>query len=767
MMSNNEKRPILAKGEEYIVPYKLEGGMPKDDKRPSFDEARYRLSHEVKNALEIIDKTPKQFIMDEIIINVKMDVDYSAKSYHPSALISQVNADDVGSKKWMKEIPSASENKSKKIKIGKEIFLRLNRNKLENFERQLRQGNGFSKGAIDNIRSIDSLYFDNHSSLINKFTEDWTEGRVELVLHPFESNIEKAREQLLKLIEQYGGDTSKVKFKTYKSGITFASALLSRNTLSNVLKFNPIRTAHPIFLKQLPSIRSGGSNIPLPLPPINSQKSLIKIGVFDGGVNITNPYFAGFVNENNPIPNPKNNEFLEHGIGVVGAALYGDLSKYGLNVNLPTPVVNVESFRVFPLTDINDIDLYEIIDIIEDIVPNRTDIQVYNLSIGPYGAIDDDNITRFTYAIDELSKAGKTLFAVAVGNDGDLDDDGLCRIQAPSDAVNCLGVGAYSKNNDGTLDRAVYSSYGDGREGCKIKPDFLDFGGSHTSPFQLMSSDAKNRNFSCGTSFSTPLVTAKAAEIIGRCNFGNPLLARALLVHTARHPENKADRYMGHGIASQSVEDILSCIGSSVTTIYQSRLRPTRAIKLPFPYIKDLNFKGKVVVEWTIALSTEVDAKNTEDYTLSCIEDTFYPHVDKYTLSKLMNEKRKTKKIDVNTDIVLINKLIADGWSLGNSPNSFSAFSNKYKTEEERKKNFKWDTVIKRRAEIKYQNLKNPYIVLHAMERYSHDSEFVNYAVAVTMNYLDCKEDVYDLTLRTYNKLEVATIRNVNEILVK
>lgn len=628
-------------------------------------------------------------------------------------------------------------------------------------------GDGFSKGAIENIRSIDSLYFDNHLLLIEKFSDDWTEGRVELVLHPFNSKTEDSKLRLLKLIEQYGGDSSKVKFKTYSSGITFASALLNRETLSNVLKYNPIRTAHPISLKQLPSIKSGNSNIPLPLPPSNDKISSIKMGVFDGGVNINNPYFDRFVIENNPIPTQKNDEFIEHGMGVVGAALYDDLAKYQSNINLPTPMVNVESFRVFPLSDYNDIDLYEVIDIIEDIVPRRPDIQVYNLSIGPYGAIDDDNITRFTYALDELSKDGKKLFVVAVGNDGDLSSNDLCRIQAPADAVNCLGIGAYSKDYYGNLGRADYSSHGDGREGCKIKPDFLDFGGSHTNPFQLISRGGMKRSLSCGTSFATPLVTARAAEIIGRFNIGNPLLARTLLVHTARHPEYKADKYMGHGFANQNVEDILSCVGSSVTTLYQSRLRPTQAIKLPFSYIKDLNYKGKVIVEWTIALATEIDARNTEDYTLSCIEDTFYPNVEKYTLVKYENGKRGTKQVSLSKDKEIIKEYLSEGWYMSKNPNTYSEFSNRYKTEEERKKNFNWDTVIKRRAEIKYSNLKDPYIVLHAMERYNHSADFVNYAVAVTMNYIDCKEDVYDLTLKQYNKLEVATIKAVNEILVK
>ncbi|SUY47662.1 Subtilase family [Clostridium putrefaciens] len=764
---SNKKRPILAKGEEYIVPHKHDNGFSKGDKRLSFEEARYKLSNQVKDVISCINQTPQEFIMDEVIVNVKMDVDYSAKSYHPNAFIKHINAEDVGSKKWMKEITLKDKTKPNKIKLGKEIFLRMSKITLQTLEEQLRSGDDFSKGAIDNIRSIESIYFDNHSILISKFDADWTDGRVELVLHPFESSTEKAKNQLMKLINQYGGETSKVKFKTYASGITFVSAVLTRETLTHVLRFNPIRTAHPIFLKQLPIIRSSGMGMPLPPPPLNVQQSTIKVGVFDGGVNVNNPYFAGCVIENNPILTPKDNNFLDHGMGVVGAALYGDLSGYGLKDNLATPIINVESFRVFPLSDYNDIDLYEIIDIIEDVVPKRPDINVYNLSIGPYGAIDDDNITRFTYAIDELSKDGKTLFVVAVGNDGDLSDDQLCRIQAPSDAVNCLGIGAYSQKSDGTFERAEYSSYGDGREGCKIKPDFLDFGGSTTNPFQLISGSANGRSFSCGTSFSAPLVTAKAAEIIGRCNFGNPLLARVLLVHTAQHPEYKADRFIGHGFANQKVEDILSCVDNSVTTIYQSKLRPTQAIKLPLPYIGNLNYSGKVVVEWTIALSTEIDAKNTEDYTLSCIEDTFYPSQNKYTMSKTINGKRKTKVVNLASDHDTIEELIADDWRLGNNPNSYSDFSNKYKTEQERKNNFKWDTVIKRRAVMAYKNLKDPYLVLHAMDRYGHDAEFVNYAVAVTMDYIDSTEDVYDLTLKTYNKLEVASIRNVNEILVK
>lgn len=764
---SDQKRPILARGEEYITPHKRDRGMEKKDTRPTFDEARYRLSSEIKEAMDLIDAVPKEFILDEFIVNVRMDVNYSAKSYHPIGLISQTDANDVGSKKWIKEVKNINNEKPIKPKIGKEIFLRVNKDTLEKLDEQLIIGKNFSKNAINDIRSIDSLFYDTHSKLINKIHDCWSEGKVELVLHPFGNRTEDAKKNLLQLICQYRGNPEKVRYKTYQSGITFASALLSKETLKNILKYNPIRTAHPIIFKQLPSIRSGDSSFKLPSLPLDTPKSSIKVGIFDGGIDISNPYLKPFSIENNPIKTSKDMNFINHGTGVGGAILYGDLSKYGMDSVLPIPTVNIESFRVFPLSDEKDIDLYEVIDIIEDTVPKRPDISVYNLSAGPYGAIDDDNITRFTYAIDKLSKSGEPLFTVAVGNDGDLGNDDLCRIQAPSDAVNCVGIGAYCKNDEGAFSRAEYSSYGDGREGCKIKPDLLDFGGNYNNPFQLISADGRSRNFSCGTSFSTPLVSAKAAEIIGRCNFGNALLARALLVHTAQHPEFKADKYMGHGIANQNAENILSCGDNCVTTIYQSKLRPTQSIKLPFLIVENLKYKGKVIVEWTIVLSTEVDAKQSEDYTLSCIEDTFYPNIYKYTFYKDIEGKRKTKTINIVKDRELVKELIKDGWISSKTPKTFSQFSNKYKTEEERKQNFKWDTIIKRRANIKYENLKKPYLVLHAMERYNSNVNFVNYAVVATMNYIGCEEDVYSLTLKSYNKLEVTRIKAVNEILVK
>ena len=441
-MSKGIKRPILAKGEEYITIYKEHNGFPTKDNRPSFDVARNRLRGEIDSIIEKIDETNQEYLMEDIVLTMKIDIDYSAKTYHPSSLIAKINAEDIGSKKWTKK---EKVKDKEKIKIGKEIFIKINKNNLQEFARNLQSENYFNKIQKDNIRSIEELYFDDHEELIRNFKQNWNQGQVEFVLHPFGNKSNNVKEEFFKLLQKYGGDINKVKFKQYDSGITFVSAILNKKILKEIIKFNPIRTVHPIEFRQLPTIRSLGYQFQLPKPPKEKATSSISLGIFDGGINDNNPYFSGFVEEYNLVTTQKEENSVSHGSGVAGAALWGNLAKYNSNDILPIPKINVKSFRVLPLNDSMDIDLYEAIDLIEEEVPKHQDIKVYNLSFGPYGPIEDDCISRFTYALDRLSKDGDKLFVVAVGNDGELPDE-LGRIQSPADGVNCLGVGAYTKN---------------------------------------------------------------------------------------------------------------------------------------------------------------------------------------------------------------------------------------------------------------------------------------------------------------------------------
>lgn len=674
-----EKKPILIKGEEYIERFPGKKFAPPKDEMPSYESVKLQLLSNIDSTLKAIESAQPEHILDNFIVTTRMNIKYSAKSYHPKSIINKIGAEEVGTRKWTKKVASKRSKNKEEVKIGKEIFLKVNKSILNEFKNILRNEDQLTQTLQNEIRKLDGIYLDSHQDLIHNFSHDWAVGAVEFVMHPYNEETPEVIKLFKDLIEN-DNEGFNIKYKTYSSGITFICARLDRQTLENVLKYNPIRTAHPLKIKQLPTTRHLSSSTPLPSPPEEVYASSVKVGVFDGGINQNHPYLKDYATEHNLVPTDKDDDSISHGTGVVGAILYGTLSKFGRNTILPTPVVNVESFRVLPLSNNNDIDLYEIIDAIEAIVPSRNDISIYNLSLGPAGPIEDDYISRFTYAIDELSKTGDKLFTVAVGNDGDLPYEELCRIQAPSDSVNALAVGAYSRDELGSLNRAEYSSYGDGREGCKVKPDILDFGGCDRAPFQLISSDEKNREYSAGTSFAAPLVAAKAAEITARLSTANPLLSRALIVHTADHPNGHSDKFCGHGISPDQIDDLLFCKNNVVTTVYRSKMAPKRSVKLNIPILNDLDWNGRVNVSWTIAVATATDPKNSEDYTLSAIEDTFYPHSHKYKMTK----EKKNVVVNINTESDRIYELQNDGWSLASNPASKPG--KKYLTEEERKR---------------------------------------------------------------------------------
>lgn len=759
------KRPILGNAKEYSRPYENDNGGPKRDTRPTFAHVREKLLSNIEEVSSVINNTPEEFKLDDYVINMKMHIDYSSKSYHPDALIKQTKLDEVGTKKWMLQIKN---DKGKvKTKIGKEIFIRVNKENLNNLKSLLLlDEDSIPKSLVENIRSVEDIYVEDHQNIMRHFNKDWVEGRVEIVVHPYGNKIDDMLQKLINLIDKSGGDVSKIKTKTYPSGLIFISALLNRTTLEKVIDFNPIRTAHPLIFRGVQEKLGESTSIPIPNPPAQGMQSSIKVGVFDGGVDMSIPHFNGFVSEHNPIPTAPNSKCLEHGIGVVGATLFGNLSDCKSSI-LPTPPVSVESFRVFPLSDPADIDLYEVIDIIEEVVPNRNDIKIFNLSLGPLGAIDDEDITRFTYAIDLLSKDNKRWFCVAVGNDGDLADDSLRRIMAPSDAVNCMGVGSYTYDSKNKVIRAPYSCIGDGREGCKVKPDIVAFGGCATHKFHTISPDGRYISFKNGTSYSTPLVSRKAAEIIGRCNIADPLLARALLIHTAEHPKKKADKFLGNGVLKDNIEDILGCKQNEVTMVYQSTLQPKKSVRLDIPFLSDLDYSGNVEITWTLAIATNVNARNTEDYTLTCIEDTLYPNINEYNFRLERGGKSTTRKRHLIDDAAEIEDMLSNGWIQSKVPASYSLYSNKYKTEQDRKTNFKWDTIIKRKCGKNYLNVESPYLVLHAMDRFvKEEQDDVYYAVVVTVKYLTFEGDAYNLTLENYNKLQVANIRAMNELMI-
>lgn len=67
---------------------------------------------------------------------------------------------------------------------------------------------------------------------------------------------------------------------------------------------------------------------------------------------------------------------------------------------------------------------------------------------------------------------------------------------------------------DGTKARAPYSCVGPGREGAKIKPDLLEYGGDINKPFVVVASSGNALGASAGTSFASPLLVHKLGRMM-------------------------------------------------------------------------------------------------------------------------------------------------------------------------------------------------------------------------------------------------------------
>ncbi|MGG1641249.1 S8 family peptidase [Paenibacillus sp. NRS-1782] len=495
--------PIIGYGENLIEPVKPANGYGETSFPRTYSEARQRAKEQILNLRKNIDNIPSEKRVEEIVVTFRLNHKFLAKSYTPNTLFKDIDVENIGSRRWF----YSEEDNADESNYSKMHFVRATPANLDRLEEILDQNEAVTKEAFrKDLQKIEDISLLSPEEVIVGFEENWEHGKVEMVLHPFESETDVAIEKFKRILAEHGVPPESLRIKNYTNGPTFISGNLNKKALDAINDFNPLRTAHPIRISSFPEMRTISVEPYAPEPARGNTRSSIKVGIFDGGVDPTNPLLVDHVHDNNVLDTEPINEGIAHGTAVAGCILYGPLNPYGRGSQVPQPLVSVESFRVLPLNDPNDYELYEAIDIIESIVPARHDIDVYNLSFGPHGPILDDDISRFTYVLDDLAWNYRKLFVVAVGNGGDLEKP-FNRIQAPSDIVNGLGVGAFSYDfSSGEIIRASYSSIGQGREGCKVKPDISSFGGDENRPIHLVSSIHGQKHLSMGTSFSAPII---------------------------------------------------------------------------------------------------------------------------------------------------------------------------------------------------------------------------------------------------------------------
>ncbi len=731
--------PILIKGEKLAENVtKGNSGGPKPLPY-TYEEAKNKLINNISAIKEDINLNEELYLEDEIILSIRMAEGFLAKSYKPDLFKKKDSMEFVGARIYNRGKTKDSENKSKLY------FIKGSKENIEWLLSDLKNDN-FNKTEVKQLRSIEKLDLLTPNEKALGFEDELEEYEVEIVLHPLKQDTKNA---LVKIKKFLIGEPI---VRKYDDGPIFILGKINNENVINVAEFNFLRTIHPIRDIIIPDI-TRTTEIRMPKLKFDNANPTIRIGVFDGGVNLDNPYIKRFVNENNIATLPKQIEYVKHGNAVCGAVLFGELNKYSSDDYLPLPKVIVDSFRVLPEENI-----YIIIDNIELIVKERTDIDIFNISFGPRGPILDDQINRFTYILDKLAMKEK-LFCIAVGNDGDVMEP-FNRIQAPSDSVNNLGVGAYSYYKD-KLYRAKYSCIGIGREGGKIKPDLLAFGGDERNLFHAIGLDENSRALTAGTSFASPVVAGKLGALRSISKQINPLMARTLLVHTAKN-ELESSLEDGFGIIKNDVKDMINCSDTKVTVLYEGYILPTRCIKLPIPLPDFSQKKGKISFSWTITTLSDVDALDSDLYTNSCIEEVFYPNSNIFSFTK-KGVKKKYKK-NIAQDARFIEELIEDGYKQSKLPASDSG---KYKTELERRLDMKWDTISRKYKSKNISSINEPFLVLQAINRDDENIGKFKFCVAITVEMSKYDRNLYNDILEKYKVLTPIEITQESEIEVE
>lgn len=761
-MKDTGKHPILANGQYYISPIEKKRGSGPSIFPHEYSEAKERLCADIESIQQSIENNDEVFVSSKVVC-IRLEPKYEAKSYVPSSLVADSGMKLIGGRKY-----TIDEDQQTK---GKMYFVRTTTEELQDLKTKFSSGRKDHvqkwKDQVCTIKSIDLLQQEEKTL---GFPDEWENGTVEVVIHPLGSDMDQA---INGFFETTKLDKDTAVIRSYEDGLTFVCIHMDKKSVKLAQKYNPLRSIKPIDDNWEEQMRSGSMIAPAPQLPETIFKSNIKIGVFDGGVKSGTRLLDPYVTNYDMVEDAATEHAQDHASEVCGAILYGTNLRGKTDTDrVENPVVSVESFRVFPAKKTGDAEsdfqMYTTIDIIEKVVSERRDIKLFNLSFGPKGAIIDDEINRFTYVCDKLTydvdeDEINPLFCVAAGNDGKLEAP-MNRVQSPSDMVNGLAVGAYTISMLGDKYRADYSCIGPGREGAKIKPDILEFGGSVDMPF-ITSKTGNEITGTLGTSLAAPVVAGKIGRLMAASDHIVPHLGRALLIHNADSEGLEGNNENGFGFCISEVEDVLNCTDNKVTILYEGEITSSATVRLPI-FLPEVNeIHGNANIRWTICTVVNPNLNDPDAYTNNCIEDTFYPNDMKFPFRKQGCGEKQVNFLDPK-GIELAKQLISEGYIKSDLPVSKSA-KRSFAEADLRNNDFKWDTIIRKEQTMRCSSLINPYITLHAIGRDEFEHEKIKYFVVITVDVPKFKGSLYDHIVQTYNNLTPIQIQNVNRVMTQ
>ena len=733
---------LLGRGERLIEPVIVRpGGGPKEAPY-TFAEAQTRLVPMLDRAVKNLAELPEDACpSDKAVILLTLNPEYIAKSYFPSELLYRVGIEVIGSRPKRIKPEKRSLDRLPSNTVTTELFARGSRSALRSWSETLPDWSTEQPGAAELI-SIEEIAAPTPRTKIKGKLPDDGETRMEVVLHVDELEAKASMLEEFQLFLEARDLPQDFGRYFFAQGLCFVELDAPVNCAEKIATFSTVRALRkmPELRILRPIIRSSEALAPSPnLPSELPVSSDTRIAIFDGGIPENHPITQWVTPYELPGTLPASEDFLEHGVAVSSAALFGHIDPKG---PIPRPFAAIDHYRVLDKnSNMNPHELYEVLERIESILTCE-EYDFISLSIGPCLPIEDDDVHAWTAVLDDRLAHSSTLAGIAVGNDGESDSQtGLNRIQVPADCVNALGIGACD-TPDKNWQRAPYSSVGPGRSPGLVKPDMVGFGGSLDRPFVVLnpSSDA-NLTTTGGTSLAAPNVIRMASGV--RAYFGskiNHLAVRALLIHTTEESDHKLHE-VGWGRASQNLEDIILCEDDTVRIVYQGEISPSKYVRAAIPLPPD-KIKGLVNLKATICYKSQTDPHHPGNYTRAGLEVTFRPHDERFSKPAQIHPNSKpffgTSQVGATED-----ELRRDAW--------------------------KWENCLHGKKRMQGRSLHNPCFDIHYISRLEGRSFTPNwkmpYALVISI-HAKSVADLYEQIVRQYVTL-LEPLRPVVEVPVR
>lgn len=622
-----KKNFLLGKGEKLTRNIIKKNG-PGDKNFPySFELAKKRVVQKVLSAciyLDTLDEdaSPNGKVVASVVIHPR----FISKSDFPKELFQEAGLVTVGGfSKYVKPDEWGIE-KPPEGAITDTLFVSTSRQALRALATTIDSWQPNQKAHIQ-LQTIEDFSIPSGESKVKGVTEEKSNGLFEVILHG--GSNERILTSFYSFLTSLNAEPilNKVRFS---AGITFVPVRGNDISLSELASFTYVRA-----VRRMPTLRTFKPGavrtlnpIPISYPSEEVVDPNIRVAIFDGGIPAGSSLLK-WVNcfEGDGI-GATTNELLHHGEAVTSAVLFGHINNFN---SLSAPFAKVDHIRVIDhSTGVDgDFEFYNVLDrILNHLDSVKSPYQFVNFSLGPDMSVEDDEINRWTFELDQRFAHSNILAAVAVGNTGESDPlFALNRIQPPSDGVNVLSVGSCNSQLE-TWARASYSSIGPGRTPGVAKPDGVAFGGSASNLFGIASSFSPGVSGVEGTSFATPLAlrTCIGARALVGGNI-SPLGIRALMLHQTEKSEHPS-KEVGWGRFVTHPTDLLMCADDEITILYEGLLPLSKYLRAPIPVPKTA-LTGNVLVTATLVISPDVDPAFAHAYTRAGLEVVFRPNTEK------------------------------------------------------------------------------------------------------------------------------------------